>query len=194
MPNEVPVRQRMSPERRREQLLSAAADYIAVHGTGFSLDDIAQSAGISPPLMRHYFTNRDGLLVALFEEMLGEIVGVWTAPSEPHMMAILGEYLDWVAGHQWAHRLWMLARSEESVLTPLVAGTRQRLIEAAGGSDPQSSDEQRFRAAAWVAVIETAVQDWLANGATDPDQLAARLLDVATRLGLRSSGYSITDL
>src|SRR5436309_5707154 len=107
------VARRMDPERRREHLLDVAGRYIAHHGTAVSLDDIAREAGISPPLMRHYFKNRDGLIGALTERASRDFEDIYLGPTGGDLGDRLSRYLDWVAEHQWAHRLWVTARVGE---------------------------------------------------------------------------------
>src|SRR5690625_2944985 len=102
-------RKRMAPEQRYEQLLGDAMDYVTTHGTEFSLDEIAAVAGISPPLMRHYFRNRDGLLVALCERIAASVLRIFSAPDGGDFGQRLASYLDLIADHHWGHRL----RSEE---------------------------------------------------------------------------------
>lgn len=183
---------RMDPQRRREQLLDVAADYITEHGVDVSLDDIARKAGISPPLMRHYFKNRDGLLVALFERMLGEIVPIWTTRSDGSLADRIVGYLDWIAARPWAHRLWMAAATKEVVLAPMVTDARRRLMSAAHARRWEEQDrDQRFRANAWVAVIESSVQNWLTDGTPDRDQLVGLLLDIAARLDIPAARQAL---
>ena len=183
---------RMDPERRREQLLDVAAEYIGQHGVDVSLDDIAREAGISPPLMRHYFKNRDGLLVALFERMLGEILPIWTAQSDESLGDRLARYLDWIAGHPWTHRLWMAATTKELPLAPMVGAARRRLMTAAHATRWQDqTPDQRFLANAWVAVIESSVQNWLSDDAIDRDELVTMLLDIAARLDIPTARQAL---
>lgn len=181
----------MDPDRRREQLLYVAAQCIGEYGIDVSLDEIAREAGISPPLMRHYFRNRDGLLLELFERMLGDLLPIWTEASAENIADRLGRYLDWIAVRPWAHRLWVAASSRELILTPLVTEGRRRLMSAVHATrwEDQSRD-QRFRANAWVAVVESSVQNWLAEDAPDTEGLVQLLLDIAVRLDIPTARQS----
>ncbi len=60
-----PDRQRLSPERRQEQLLDAALT-LAAGGdiTALSVEDIAREAGVSVGLLYHYFPNKQALVTA----------------------------------------------------------------------------------------------------------------------------------
>lgn len=60
-------RTRLSPEDRRTQLLDRTRDLIQVHGlSGFTMEALAKSAGVSNPLVYKYFDSR----LALLQELL----------------------------------------------------------------------------------------------------------------------------
>lgn len=175
---------RMPPESRREQLLQISAEHIGQHGVGFSLDEIARAAGVSPPLMRHYFRNRDGLLIALFAMLLDQLLEIWTTSAPHDFDQRFSSYLEWISLHPWAHKIWMSARAEMSALHLLVLDARAQLILAAGHRR-QHDPEQQFRSMAWVAIVEASVQDWLTQGSVDRESLLRELGDVADRLEVR---------
>lgn len=176
-------RVRMDAGLRREQLLAAGATHIEIHGLDFSLDDVARHAEISPPLMRHYFKNREGLLVALVEQGIEAITSILTGPDGGDLRARLERYLQYIRERPWAHRLWMAASLDDDALSPLVREARRRLVGAAFGTTETLLDaDERFRGTAWIAVVESAVEDWLEDGAEHTDDVLARLLDVARRL------------
>ena len=57
---------RLSPEVRRNQILDAAKQAIANEGLqAFSLKQLVADAGISEPLLFHYFSSRVNLLQQL---------------------------------------------------------------------------------------------------------------------------------
>jgi AcrR family transcriptional regulator len=58
----------MSPEARREQILDSAVAYIVERGLStFTLENVAQQAGVSKPLVYKYFTRREDMLKAVLE-------------------------------------------------------------------------------------------------------------------------------
>lgn len=176
------VARRMDPERRREHLLDVASAYIAEHGTSVSLDDIARVAGISPPLMRHYFRNRDGLLDALTQRATVELEQIFLGSQMGDLGERLARYLDWVGVHQWAHWLWVAASATSTPVADF-RPTRRRLMEAAVATPWDEQDlTSRTRANAWVAAIETTVTAWLEAGRAERDATVGVLLDIAVRL------------
>ncbi|MEO1191981.1 MAG: TetR family transcriptional regulator C-terminal domain-containing protein [Pseudomonadota bacterium] len=59
---------RLSPEARRQEILLAARRCLARSGVaGFTVAEIAATAGISNGLIGHYFPTKDDLLVATYE-------------------------------------------------------------------------------------------------------------------------------
>jgi AcrR family transcriptional regulator len=60
--------QRMSPDRRREQILDSAVEFIIARGlSNCTLESVAAQASISKALIYKYFPRRDDLLKALVE-------------------------------------------------------------------------------------------------------------------------------
>lgn len=74
-------RSRLSPERRREQILSVAADVVVRHGlVAVSMKRVAAEAGISETLIYRYFPTLHALLVHLTRReldavRLGQVIG-----------------------------------------------------------------------------------------------------------------------
>ncbi|HEV7693850.1 MAG TPA: helix-turn-helix domain-containing protein [Hyphomonadaceae bacterium] len=57
---------RLSPDARKELILSAAAEQVIAHGiSGLSVEDVARAAKVSKTLVYKYFPNRDEMLAAL---------------------------------------------------------------------------------------------------------------------------------
>jgi len=63
-----PKRSRLSPEKRRMQLLDSAKTLILARGlSSFTMESLAREAGVSHPLIYKYFDTRLSLLHALLE-------------------------------------------------------------------------------------------------------------------------------
>lgn len=59
-------KKRLQPEERKDMLLECAVAYLREHGIAtLTMDRLAQSAGVSKPLMYNYFPNRMTLLKAV---------------------------------------------------------------------------------------------------------------------------------
>lgn len=67
-------------ERRREALIAAALDLMATGGpASASVRAIAARAGVTPGLIRHYFSSKDDLTRAAFGAMMGDMTDDSTA-------------------------------------------------------------------------------------------------------------------
>jgi AcrR family transcriptional regulator len=61
----------MSPEERRGQVVSAAAELFDSSGyTHVTMGDIARIVGIAKPTLYHYFDSKDDILLAIHEEFI----------------------------------------------------------------------------------------------------------------------------
>ena len=73
---------RMPAAERREQLLSVALDVFA--GEGYhqtSMNQIAEAAGITKPVLYQHFVSKRELYLALIEEAGERLLHIITAPS-----------------------------------------------------------------------------------------------------------------
>lgn len=85
--NDRSPRKRLAPEERRLQLLDVAERLLIDHGSAtLTLEGLAAEAGVTQPLLYHYFDGREALLQALilrayerFDAEVGELVGAQDA-------------------------------------------------------------------------------------------------------------------
>lgn len=111
-------------ERRaetRDRLLDAAADLFARHGIdGASVDAIAEAAGRTSGALYGHFGSKEGLLTALLDRWLAEVVAVTeaevvAAPSTDARLAAIwrnfAEPTPWV---QLEHELWLYATRNDN--------------------------------------------------------------------------------
>ncbi len=69
-----PRAKRLPPEQRRKQIIEAAVDLIVSNGhSGCTLEQVAQHADISKPLIYKYFPKRDELLRAILQHEFAEL-------------------------------------------------------------------------------------------------------------------------
>lgn len=69
-----PRARRLPPEQRRQQIIEAAVDLIVSNGhSGCTLEQVAQHADISKPLIYKYFSKRDELLKAILNHEFAEL-------------------------------------------------------------------------------------------------------------------------
>lgn len=98
------VRRRMSVEGRRQQLISVALDLFSRYSPeDVSIDDIASAAGISRPLVYHYFPGKRHLYEAALRRAADELSARLEEPLEGsfsgRLLRVMGRYFDFVEEH-----------------------------------------------------------------------------------------------
>ncbi|WP_165937706.1 TetR/AcrR family transcriptional regulator [Antarcticimicrobium sediminis] len=68
----VPIRRRLSPAARRDEIVSAAVELFAESGFDGSTRDVARGAGITQPLLYRYFPNKESLIEAVYARVFLE--------------------------------------------------------------------------------------------------------------------------
>jgi AcrR family transcriptional regulator len=201
---------RLTADQRRRQLFDVALLLFAERGyRATTMDDIAEAAGVTKPLLYQHFSSKRALYLLLAEsvaqEMLEAIAEASAAAEGPRQQVEMGfaAYFKLVASHEAAFRLLYgrdnaddeelglaLRRVEDGVaaaIDPLIA---------AGLDD----DHRRLLAYAVVGMTEGVSRQWLARRAsaaaggevTTAEEDEAEALQLATRManlawaGLRS--------
>lgn len=88
---------RMAPAERRAQILDVAAALILERGhSGCTLEQVAEAAGVSKPLVYKYFPRREDLLVALLEREFTALRGhgLDATPADVPVDRVGGEIID----------------------------------------------------------------------------------------------------
>lgn len=84
------ARARLSPERRRAEILAAARKLIAEKGfAGMAVSDLVKTVGVAQGTFYWYFTSKEELLDAVTEEIVGEVVEALEAiAGDPGLSAV----------------------------------------------------------------------------------------------------------
>jgi AcrR family transcriptional regulator len=98
------ARRRMGVEERRQQLISVALDLFSHRSPDdVSIDDIATAAGISRPLLYHYFPGKHSLYEAAVRRAADELAVLFAEPERGPMserlLRVMGRYFDFVEEH-----------------------------------------------------------------------------------------------
>jgi len=95
---------RLPAAERREQLITVAMDVFAREGYHqTSMNDVAEAAGITKPVLYQHFASKRELYLALIEEAGARLL---TAVTDPHIAATSGRRrteLGFVAYFRWVH-------------------------------------------------------------------------------------------
>lgn len=193
---------RLSAGKRRQQLLDVALRLFAAKGyNATTMDDIAEAAGVTKPLLYQHFDSKRALYLELVDTvattMLTAIGDATAAAATPRQQVEggFGAYFDLVITHAHAFQLLFGSATPDDPemsdmlrhVEDLLAAAISTLIDA--GLD---DDHRQLLAYAVVGMAEGASRYILANGTPVPDgdvpvvdRLASRLADLAWA-GLRS--------
>jgi AcrR family transcriptional regulator len=193
---------RLTASARREQLLDVALQVFARQGYhGASMNDVADAAGVTKPVVYQHFDSKRELYLALLEEVGARLL---TAISKATAGATDGKnqtelgfraYFRWVAEDHDAFLLLFgsgARRDEEfndavRTVTAHVAEAIKPLITA-----DIDVEHQRTLAHGLVGLAEGVSRRLVDNGEPfDPDLLARQVSDLAWA-GLRSVGRTIS--
>jgi AcrR family transcriptional regulator len=197
--------QRLSGGERRRQLFDIALRLFAERGyESTTMDEIAESAGVTKPLLYQHFSSKRALYLELVdsvaEELLTEISAAAAAAAGPREQVEDGfaVYFRMVVTHETAFRL-LYGRSDPT--DPELGSALRRVEDAiaeaidpliAAGLDP---DHRRFLAYGVVGMAEGASRYWIETQGDvrssrkrldeEAQQLARRLANLAWA-GLRA--------
>jgi len=195
-----PTFKRLPRAVREQQMLDAAVRIFSRQGFHeASMDEIAEEAGISKPMVYAYLGSKDDLFLAcihregtrLLEAIVAEVGD--DLPADEQLWRGLRGFFRFVGAHRdgWAV-LYRQASGRQPFardlaalrarIVEVVAGMFQKVVVAHGGQARESD----LTAAAYALVgAAESLADWLAdNPGADPDKSAARLMNV-TWLGAR---------
>lgn len=164
-----PAYTRMQVDERRQQLLELGADLFARHSFAeLSMARIAREAGISKPLLYHYFPSKRDYFVATLREGVEQLAErTEPDPDLPPMEALsrsVDGFLEWVEGRDLAYRKLLESAGEVPEVKALIDEVRDRtsarIVEGLGaGDDPPP--KLRAAARAWLWFMDGAILDWL---------------------------------
>ena len=189
---EAPRGVRLSRSARRAQLLGAARDVFAAQGYhAAAMDDIAERAGVSKPVLYQHFPGKLELYHALLTSCADELVErvreaiATPADNRERVTAAVEAYFDFVAGDGQAYRLVFGSdlRGEPGAAA-VVEGALTRCIEAVAAAVTADAglDAARARmlAVGLVGLSQVAAQYWLdSDGAVPRDEAVALLSGLA---------------
>ncbi|AZQ34293.1 TetR/AcrR family transcriptional regulator [Streptomyces cyaneochromogenes] len=98
------VRRRMGVEERRQQLIGVALDLFSQRSPDdVSIDEIAAAAGISRPLVYHYFPGKLSLYEAALKRASEDLAGRFVEPQEgplgTRLLRVMRRFFDFVDEH-----------------------------------------------------------------------------------------------
>ncbi|GAA4900720.1 TetR/AcrR family transcriptional regulator [Streptomyces coeruleoprunus] len=173
-----PAYRRLSVEERRVQLLGAALSLFAHRAPeDVSLDDVAEAAGVSRPLVYRYFPGgKQQLYEAALRSAADELELCFaeppTGPPTERLARVLDRYLAFVDEHDAGFSALLQGGSvaETSRTTAIVDEVRRAAAEQilVHLGVPRPGPRLRMMVRTWIASVEAASLIWLDEGKRPP--------------------------
>jgi AcrR family transcriptional regulator len=182
---------RLPRPARRRQLLGAAREVFVAQGYhAAAMDEIAERAGVSKPVLYQHFPGKLDLYLALLDQSVDELVATVrdalesTTDNKQRVAATFTAYFEYVAGEGQAFRLVFESdlSNEAAVRERLERGQQEcaqmisQMVEQDAGLD---DDEARLLSVAMVGLAQVTARYWLTTRDHIPretaEQLVARL-------------------
>ena len=187
---------RLPAAERRQQLAETALGMFAERGLhGTSMDDIADAAGVTKPVLYQHFASKRALILELLDDvgkaLLSSIADATRAAASPReqVEAGLTAYFQFVADHHNSFELMFGdgARRDEEFAEQVEAVERVIAEFIAGLINADVDDDHRLLLAhAVVGLAEGASRRWVAAGAHEPAHVAAARVAALAWAGLRA--------
>ncbi|WP_439663391.1 TetR/AcrR family transcriptional regulator [Lentzea sp. HUAS TT2] len=179
---------RLPRTARRAQLLAAAQDVFVANGYhAAAMDEIAERAGVSKPVLYQHFPGKLELYMALLESHVDELVGRVrtaigsTSDNKLRVRAAVAAFYDFVDGEGQAFRMVFESdlRSEPAVQSAVERATTDSVdaitdtITADAGLDEERA---RLLAVGLVGLSQVTARSWLADNRRVPKEDAVALI------------------
>src|ERR1700742_4674078 len=194
---------RLPRDERRKQLLAAAQEVFVAQGYhAAAMDDIAEQAGVSKPVLYQHFPGKLELYLALLDAACDEVIVncrealAATVDNKTRVAAAMAAFYTYVAGERGAFRLVF-----ESDLTsePAVREHVERVTTecAAMIADVIHDDtglpagQSRLLAVSLVGMAQVSARVWVSESSGITQEQAVELVSGLAWRGIR--GYPLTD-
>ena len=194
---------RLPRPARRRQLLGAARDVFVAQGYhAAAMDEIAERAGVSKPVLYQHFPGKLELYLALLDESVAELLGAVsaalasTADNSERVPATFRAFFDYVSGAGEAFRLVFESDlSNEPAVRERLERTMYECAEMVSefirADAGVSNEEADLLGMAMVGMAQVSARYWLSTERTIDQRLAEELL---ARLAWRGiSGWPLAE-
>jgi AcrR family transcriptional regulator len=188
---------RLPRTERRVQLLGAAQEVFVAQGYhAAAMDDIAERAGVSKPVLYQHFPGKLDLYLALLDQhaeaLVDKVRGALgsTTENKQRVAATIAAYFEFVDGEGEAFRLVFesdltnveAVRERVERTTQECADAIAEIIREDAGLDP---DEAHILAVGLVGMAQVTARYWLTADGSIPRDAAVRLLASLSWRGIR---------
>ncbi|MFD4785871.1 TetR/AcrR family transcriptional regulator [Streptomyces sp. NPDC058459] len=179
------VRRRMGVEERRQQLIKVALDLFSRRSPDeVSIDEIASAAGISRPLVYHYFPGKLSLYEAALTRAAEDLAGRFEEPREgplgARLLRVMGRFFDFVDEHGPGFSALMRGGPAvgSSATNALVDSVRQaayeQILSHLGLTEAPARLELVVRS--WISLVESTALIWLDGRRVPREELERQLV------------------
>jgi AcrR family transcriptional regulator len=188
---------RLQVDERRRQLLERATDLFGTHGYDeLSMAKIAKAAGVSKPLLYHYFPTKRQLFEAVLaqaaEQHLERIDWNAELPPAEQLAGSLDAYLSWIEDNRDTYEKLMRSAGIPEVrelIDRVREDTARQILE---GIVPDGPPPPKVRAAVrgWLWYMDGVNLDWVQQGDLTKEDVHGLLL--GSLLGdLTAAGFDV---
>ncbi|MET8133750.1 TetR/AcrR family transcriptional regulator [Streptomyces sp. NPDC005251] len=192
------VRRRMGVEERRQQLIGVALDLFSRRSPDeVSIDEIASTAGISRPLVYHYFPGKLSLYEAALQRAADDLAGRFVeSPEGPlgaRLLRVMRRFFDFVDDHGPGFAALMRGGPAvgSSTTNALVDAVRQaaylQILSHLDVENPPARLELVIRS--WISLVESTALIWLDGRRIPRGELEVQLVHDFAALAAVSAAY-----
>ncbi|WP_189819390.1 TetR/AcrR family transcriptional regulator [Streptomyces olivaceoviridis] len=192
------VRRRMGVEERRQQLIGVALDLFSRRSPDeVSIDEIASAAGISRPLVYHYFPGKLSLYEAALQRASEDLASRFAEPREgplgARLLRVMGRFFDFVDEHGPGFSALMRGGPAVGSTTTnaLVDSVRQaaydQILSHLGVTEASPRLELVVRS--WISLAESTALIWLDGRRIPRAELERQLVHDFAALAAVSAAY-----
>lgn len=188
----------MGVEERRQQLIGVALDLFSHRSPDeVSIDEIAAAAGISRPLVYHYFPGKLSLYEAALQRASDDLAGRFVVAEEGslggRLLRVMGRFFDFVDDHGPGFAALMRGGPAvgSSTTNALVDGVRQaaylQILSHMKVEQPPARLELMVRS--WISLVESTALIWLDGRRIPRTDLERQLVHDFGALAAVSAAY-----
>lgn len=192
------VRRRMGVEERRQQLIAVALELFSHRSPDeVSIDEIATAAGISRPLVYHYFPGKRSLYEAALCKAAEDLAGRFQEPREgplgARLLRVMRRFFDFVDEHGPGFSALMRGGPAvgSSTTNALIDSVRQAAYEQILAHLEITAPPARLEliVRSWVSLAESTALIWLDGRRVPRAELEAQLVYDFAALTAVSAAY-----
>ena len=192
------VRRRMGVEERRQQLIGVALELFSRRSPDeVSIDEIASTAGISRPLVYHYFPGKLSLYEAALQRAADDLAGRFVesreGPLGARLLRVMRRFFDFVDEHGPGFSALMRGGPAvgSSATNALIDSVRQvayeQILSHLRVTDPPARLELLIRS--WISLVESTALIWLDGRRIPRAELETQLVHSFAALAAVSAAY-----